>query len=109
MVILQAVKILNSKGYFKEYAYDAVGNVTVITDAVRRVYEDPKGGLPKFVISEAKYGTSLMSDKWIVVRLEEAVGAKKAKEIILEMTLNPDNVHTTLRNHKELKMAIMLL
>lgn len=50
-----------------------------------------------------------MSDKWIVVRLEEAVGAKKAKEIILEMTLNPDNVHTTLRNHKELKMAIMLL
>ncbi len=39
-----------------------------------------------------------MIDKWIVDRLEEAVGSKKAKEILLETTLNPNNVQCTLIN-----------
>lgn len=72
------------------------------------MYEDPTGGPPKFIISEAKYGTAKlttlkdgtrqMSNVWIYARLENAVGPDKAKEIMLEMTLNPDNVVCTLVN-----------
>lgn len=86
--------------------------VTSLDDAIHRgidgVYEDPTGGPPKFVISEAKYGTSKlsilkdgtpqMSDKWISDRLDDAVGVEKAKEIRFEMMLNPDNVQCTLIN-----------
>ena len=45
-----------------------------------------------------KDGTRQMSNKWIVDRLENVVGAQKAKKILLEMTLNPDNVQYTLIN-----------
>lgn len=86
--------------------------VTSLDDAIHKgidgVYEDPTGGPPKFVISEAKYGTSKlsilkdgtpqMSDKWISDRLDDAVGVEKAKEIRFEMMLNPDNVQCTLIN-----------
>ncbi|MGO5443537.1 T7SS effector LXG polymorphic toxin [Faecalimonas sp. LCP19S3_D12] len=86
--------------------------VTSLDDKIHQgidgVYEDPTGGPPKFIISEAKYGTAKlttlkdgtrqMSNVWIYARLENAVGPDKAKEIMLEMTLNPDNVVCTLVN-----------
>ena len=66
------------------------------------VYEDPTGGPPKFIIGESKYntaqlntltnGTKQMSKKWVQDRLKDAVGEKKAAEILLELKLNPDDV-----------------
>ena len=113
------------KGNFAEivqdYFYEGTGKnlnriskdrVTSLDDKIHQgidgIYEDSTIGPPKFVISEAKYGTSKlstlkdgtrqMSNKWIVDRLENVVGAQKAKKILLEMTLNPDNVQYTLIN-----------
>src|SRR5690625_5280934 len=62
---------------------------------------------PKYVIAEAKYSTSQlsntkfgrqMSDDWTETRsrLVKAVGKEKAKEISREIILNPDNVQKQL-------------
>ena len=105
-------RLLQDEGTNKNQNRISKDKVTSLDDKIHQgidgVYEDPKGGPPKFVISEAKYGTSKlsklkdgtpqMSDKWIADRLEEAVGSQKAKEIMLEMTMNPDNVQCTLIN-----------
>lgn len=63
-------------------------------------------GHPPYIIGEAKYGSSRlsiladgtpqMSDKWIIDRLENAVGEEIANDIKMEMILNPDNVGSTL-------------
>ncbi len=55
---------------------------------------------------EAKYGSSKLStladetpqisDKWIIDRLENAVGEEIANDIKMEMILNPDNVGSSL-------------
>lgn len=37
-----------------------------------------------------------MSDKWIIDRLENAVGEEIANDIKMEMILNPDNVGSSL-------------
>lgn len=56
---------------------------------------------PKFIIAEAKYGTSQlsdtldgkqMSDYWIDKRLDGAVGKEKADEIRMEELKKPENV-----------------
>ena len=63
-------------------------------------------GHPPYIIGEAKYGSSRlailadgtpqMSDKWIIDRLENAVGEGVANDIKMEMILNPDNVGSIL-------------
>ncbi|WP_240422369.1 hypothetical protein [Listeria costaricensis] len=67
---------------------------------------------PKYIIAEAKYGTSKlnktndglqMSEKWIMGsdRLTNAVGPELAETIRDEMILNPDNVKNILINVDE--------
>lgn len=62
---------------------------------------------PKFIIAEAKYGSSRlgntkdgkqMSDAWIDNRLDDAVGKAKADDIRLESVLSPENVQRQLVN-----------
>lgn len=69
------------------------------------VYYNPNGH-PPYIIGEAKFGgsklstlvdgTPQMSDKWIIDRIECAVGEELANEIKMEMIINPDNVGSSL-------------
>ncbi|MBC1210399.1 cytosolic protein [Listeria booriae] len=83
----------------------------IINRGIDGVYESASPP-PKYIIAEAKYGTSRlnktndglqMSDDWIAgsERLENAVGPERAKEIRKEMFLNPENVQKVLINVDE--------
>lgn len=118
-VILETTKY---KGNFGEVVMDSYmesvrgasrisGNpVTSLDDIINKgidgVYESASPP-PKYIIAEAKYGTSKlnltddglqMSDAWIKrsERLEKAVGIDKAEDIKMEMFLNPENVQKVL-------------
>ena len=100
-----------------DISYESEGYVRISTDRVTDldsvthhgidgVYESPTPP-PKFIISEAKYGSSRlgntndgkqMCSNWIDNRLDDAVGKTKADEIRLEMLLNPENVESHLVN-----------
>ncbi|EEP0531452.1 cytosolic protein [Listeria monocytogenes] len=78
----------------------------IINKGIDGVYESASPP-PKYIIAEAKYGTSKlnltddglqMSDAWIKrsERLEKAVGIDKAEDIKMEMFLNPENVQKVL-------------
>ena len=93
--------------YFKSQGYERI-SLDRVTDlntpthhGIDGVYYNPDGH-PPYIIGEAKYGSSRlsiladgtpqMSDKWIIDRLENAVGEEIANDIKMEMILNPDNV-----------------
>ena len=97
--------------YFKSQGYERI-SLDRVTDlntpthhGIDGVYYNPDGH-PPYIIGEAKYGSSRlsiladgtpqMSDKWIIDRLENAVGEEIANDIKMEMILNPDNVGSTL-------------
>ena len=97
--------------YFKSQGYERI-SLDRVTDlntpthqGIDGVYYNPDGH-PPYIIGEAKYGSSRlsiladgtpqMSDKWIIDRLENAVGEEIAIDIKMEMILNPDNVGSTL-------------
>ena len=97
--------------YFKSQGYERI-SLDRVTDlnasthqGIDGVYYNPDGH-PPYIIGEAKYGSSRllmladgtpqMSDKWIIDRLENAVGEEIANDIKMEMILNPDNVGFTL-------------
>lgn len=91
------------------YSRISKDRVTGLEDAGHKgidgVYENASPP-PKYVIAEAKYGTSQlnpltndgpqMSDRWIQNRLQEAVGPEEAKKIRREMIINPENVQKLL-------------
>src|SRR5690625_1951865 len=94
--------------YFESQGNERISNdrVTSLDDKLSKeidsVYENANPP-PKYVIAEAKYSTSQlsntkfgrqMSDDWSETRsrLVKAVGKEKAKEISREIMLNPDNV-----------------
>ena len=98
--------------YFESQGYSRVstGRVTSLDDKIVKgidgVYENASPP-PKFVIGEAKYGTSQlsntqhgkqMSEQWISgnQRLEKSVGTKLADAIREEQYLNPENVKKVL-------------
>lgn len=100
--------------YFESTTYKRISGdrVTGLNDKIVKgidgVYENSSPP-PKYVIAEAKYGTSQlrktkdgkqMSDTWVdrSNRLDDALGKKKADEIRLEMMLDPDNVQKSLIN-----------
>ena len=94
-----------SQGY-KRISLDKVADLDTPThQGIDGVYYNPNGH-PPYVIGEAKYGSSRlstladgtpqMSDKWIIDRLENAVGEDVANDIKMEMILNPDNVGASL-------------
>ena len=90
------------------YARLSKDRVTSLDDKIAKgidgVYE--KTGPPhKFVIGEAKYGSSQlgktkdakqMDENWIKSRLDKAVGTKQADLIREEQYLNPENVQSKL-------------
>ena len=97
--------------YFKSQGYERI-SLDRVTDlntpthqGIDGVYYNPDGH-PPYIIGEAKYGSSRlsiladgtpqMSDKWIIDRLENAVGEGVANDIKMEMILNPDNVGSIL-------------
>ena len=97
--------------YFESQGYERI-SLDRVTDlntpthqGIDGVYYNPDGH-PPYIIGEAKYGSSRlsiladgtpqMSDKWIIDRLENAVGEEIANDIKMEMILNPDNVGSTL-------------
>lgn len=97
--------------YFKSQGYERI-SLDRVTDlntpthqGIDGVYYNPDGH-PPYIIGEAKYGSSKlsiladgtpqMSDKWIIDRLENAVGERVANDIKMEMILNPDNVGSIL-------------
>ena len=93
------------KGY-KRISLDKVTDLNAPShQGIDGVYYNPNGH-PPYIIGEAKYGSSRlstladgtpqMSNKWIIDRLENAVGETFANEIKIEMILNPDNVESTL-------------
>ncbi|MBC2241880.1 cytosolic protein [Listeria booriae] len=79
----------------------------IINRGIDGVYESASPP-PKYIIAEAKYGTSRlnktndglqMSEEWILnKRLENAVGTDTAELIRDEMLLNPENVQKVLVN-----------
>ncbi|MBC1779661.1 cytosolic protein [Listeria booriae] len=79
----------------------------IINKGIDGVYESASPP-PKYIIAEAKYGTSRlnktndglqMSEEWILnKRLENAVGTDTAELIRDEMLLNPENVQKVLVN-----------
>ncbi|MBC1778684.1 T7SS effector LXG polymorphic toxin [Listeria booriae] len=84
----------------------ATGLNDKIVKGIDGVYENASPP-PKYVIAEAKYGTSRlgktnsgkqMSQEWInsANRLDNAVGKKKADEIRFEALVNPANVEKSL-------------
>lgn len=94
-----------SKGY-KRISLDKVTDLNAPThQGIDGVYYNPEGH-PPYIIGEAKYGsarlstladgTPQMSDKWIIDRLDMAVGEDVANNIKMEMILNPDNVGSSL-------------
>ena len=97
--------------YFESQGYERI-NLDRVTDlntpthqGIDGVYYNPDD-YPQYIIGEAKYGSSRlstladgtpqMSDKWIIDRLENAVGEEVANDIKMEMILNPDNVGSSL-------------
>ena len=97
--------------YFESQGYERI-SLDRVTDlntpthqGIDGVYYNPNGH-PPYIIGEAKYGSSRlstladgtpqMSDKWIIDRLENAVGEEVANDIKMEMILNPDNVGSSL-------------
>ena len=97
--------------YFESQGYERI-SLDRVTDlntpthqGIDGVYYNPDGH-PPYIIGEAKYGSSRlstladgtpqMSDKWIIDRLENAVGEEVANDIKMEMILNPDNVGSSL-------------
>lgn len=94
-----------SQGY-ERISLDRVADLDSSThQGIDGVYYNPDGH-PQYIIGEAKYGTARlstladgtqqMSDKWIIDRLESAVGEDMAKKIQMEMIINPDNVGSSL-------------
>ena len=97
--------------YFKSQGYERI-SLDRVTDLNTPTHQGIDGvyynsdGHPPYIIGEAKYGSSRlstladgtpqMSDKWIIDRLENAVGEKVANDIKMEMILNPDNVGSSL-------------
>ena len=97
--------------YFKSQGYERI-SLDRVTDLNAPTHQGIDGvyynldGHPPYIIGEAKYGSSRlailadgtpqMSDKWIIDRLENAVGEEIANDIKMEMILNPDNVGSTL-------------
>ena len=97
--------------YFESQGYERIslGRVTDLNTPTHQgidgVYYNPDGH-PPYIIGEAKYGSSRlstladgtpqMSDKWIIDRLENAVGEEVANNIKMEMILNPDNIGCSL-------------
>ena len=97
--------------YFKSQGYERIG-LDRVTDLNAPTHQGIDGvyynldGHPPYIIGEAKYGSSRlailadgtpqMSDKWIIDRLENAVGEGVANDIKMEMILNPDNVGSIL-------------
>ena len=97
--------LFESQGY-ERISTDRVTDLNApIHQGIDGVYYDPDGH-PPYIIGEAKYGSSKlstltdgtpqMSDKWIIDRLENAVGEEIANDIKMEMILNPDNVGSSL-------------
>lgn len=97
--------------YFESQGYERI-SLDRVTDlntpthqGIDGVYYNPDGH-PPYIIGEAKYGSSRlstladgtpqMSDKWIIDRLENAVGEEVANDIKMEMILNPDNLGSSL-------------
>lgn len=97
--------------YFESQGYERI-SLNKVTDlntpthqGIDGVYYNPDGH-PPYIIGEAKYGSSRlstlvdgtpqMSDKWIIDRLENAVGGEVANDIKMEMILNPDNIGSSL-------------
>ena len=97
--------------FFESQGYERI-SIDRVTDlnqpthqGIDGVYYNPDGH-PPYIIGEAKYGSSKlstladgtpqMSDKWIIDRLEDAVGEEIANDIKMEMILNPDNVGASL-------------
>ena len=97
--------------YFKSQGYERI-SLDRVTDLNAPTHQGIDGvyynldGHPPYIIGEAKYGssrlailadgTTQMSDKWIIDRLENAVGEGVANDIKMEMILNPDNVGSIL-------------
>ncbi|MFP3847194.1 hypothetical protein [Priestia filamentosa] len=94
--------------FFESQTYTRISDDRVLTldqkivKGIDGVYENPSPP-PKYIIAEAKYNTSKlsntkdgfqMSEDWILGsnRLEDAVGAEIAEKIRDEMVLNPENV-----------------
>ena len=90
----------------REKGYDRISNdmVTDLDDAghqgIDGVYEKSDGH-PPYVIADAKYGSSKLSDtddgkqmssEWIDNRLDDSVGKEKADEIRMAKLANPDDV-----------------
>ena len=97
--------LFESQGY-ERISTDRVTDLNQAThQGIDGVYYNPDGH-PPYIIGEAKYGSSKlstladgtpqMSDKWIIDRLEDAVGEEIANDIKMEMILNPDNVGSSL-------------
>lgn len=101
----------NMDVYFKSQGYERI-SLDRVTDLNAPTHQGIDGvyynldGHPPYIIGEAKYGSSRlailadgtpqMSDKWIIDRLENAVGEGVANDIKMEMILNPDNVGSIL-------------
>ena len=102
---------MNMDVYFKSQGYERI-SLDRVTDLNAPTHQGIDGvyynldGHPPYIIGEAKYGSSRlailadgtpqMSDKWIIDRLENAVGEGVANDIEMEMILNPDNVGSIL-------------
>lgn len=81
-----------------------IGQITRPPQGLDGVYCNEKGH-PKYIIAEAKYGSSKLGDtldgkqmceKYIDARLDKAVGPEKADEIRMEKILHPENVESYL-------------
>ncbi|WP_455533147.1 hypothetical protein [Roseburia inulinivorans] len=102
---------MNMDVYFKSQGYERI-SLDRVTDLNAPTHQGIDGvyynldGHPPYIIGEAKYGSSRlailadgtpqMRDKWIIDRLENAVGEGVANDIKMEMILNPDNVGSIL-------------
>ncbi|TQR19178.1 T7SS effector LXG polymorphic toxin [Psychrobacillus vulpis] len=92
------------------YTRISLNRVTSLDDKIVQgidgVYEN-SGLPPKYIIGEAKYGISQlsntktgkqMSEEWVDSRnrLDKALGREKADEIRMELLLNPENIESVL-------------
>lgn len=93
---------MNMDVYFKSQGYERI-SLDRVTDLNAPTHQGIDGvyynldGHPPYIIGEAKYGSSRlailadgtpqMSDKWIIDRLENAVGEGVANDIKMEMIL----------------------
>ncbi|CDM67394.1 Hypothetical protein CM240_0224 [Clostridium bornimense] len=96
--------------YFESQGYDRI-SIDKVTDLNEPTHHGIDGvyykadGEPKYIIGEAKYGSSTlgntkdgkqMSSNWIDKRLVDAVGETNADKIIMEKMLNADNIKSQL-------------